>query len=262
MPEMEAHPVLPKMIELQKTRDSALYLPRGWLILEKLSEHPTPVTREDFDNGMGPAYTSGKYLCRLAGAGNEGKLAYMRIYKQIPLAGTELDNLDVRKAQASESRNHVELDALKYLTENRCTATPKLRGYGIEKQDSTTLSPADISCTLYGKRSQEILLILKSSGTFPTTNERSSVTTSKRPTRLRFGYELSLATAPKIILDKATGDVKISGFRRAGRIPRNTGWDDYNFVMFFLVLTSPARYQYIPTMANDLKQGEGNGWIW
>jgi hypothetical protein len=147
MPEIEAHPVLPKMIGetittcCRKSPDSALYPPRDWLILEKLSERLTPVTRKDFDNGMGPAYTSGKYLCRLTGAGNKRKLAYMRIYKQIPLAGTELDNLDVRKAQASEPRNHVELDALKYLTENRCTATPKLRGYGIEKQDSNDLVP-------------------------------------------------------------------------------------------------------------------------
>lgn len=146
MPEMEARPVLPKMIgEKITTRcpnpDSALYPRRDWFVIEKLSERPSPATVEDFDDGMGPAYTVGKYLCRLAGTGNEKKLAFMRIYKQIPLDGTRLDSVQVREAQASKPRNHVELDALKDFTENKCTATPKLLGYRFDKQDGNDLVP-------------------------------------------------------------------------------------------------------------------------
>lgn len=146
MPEMEARPVLPKMIgEKITTRcpnpDSALYPRRDWVVIEKLSERPSPTTVEDFDDGMGPAYIAGKYLCRLAGTGNEKKLAFMRIYKQIPLDGTRLDSVQVREAQASKPRNHVELDALKDFTENKCTATPKLLGYRFDKQDGNDLVP-------------------------------------------------------------------------------------------------------------------------
>lgn len=148
MPEIEPHPVLPKMIgEKITTRcpnsDSALYPRRDWVVIEKLSEHPNPATVEDFDDGMGPAYTAGKYLCRLEGTANEKKLAFMRIYKQIPLDGTELDSSSVRKAQASNlhDHGHVELDALKHLTESGCTITPRLLGYQIGKQDANDLVP-------------------------------------------------------------------------------------------------------------------------
>lgn len=147
MPGMEPHPVLPKMIgetittHCPKPPDSVLYPRRNWIIIEKLSEHPSPVTPEDYRDGMGPAYTAGKYLCRLSGAGNAHILGFIRIYKQIPLAGTELDSSSVRKTQASNPYNHVELDALKHLTENGCTATPALLGYRIDKQDANDLVP-------------------------------------------------------------------------------------------------------------------------
>ena len=83
-----------------KPPESAPIPERDWIILEKLSEHPSPISPADFADGMGAAFTAGKYSCRLAGAGNENKLAYMRIYKQIPLDGTRLDDRSVRQSQA------------------------------------------------------------------------------------------------------------------------------------------------------------------
>lgn len=105
--------------------------------MEKLSEQPTPVTQEDFAIGMGPAYTTGKYLCRLAE--NEDTLTLMRIYKQIPLIDTEPEDSTVRKEQACGPRKHVELGAMKRFTENGCTATPSLLVYQIGKQDEVDL---------------------------------------------------------------------------------------------------------------------------
>lgn len=114
---------------------------QDWIIFEKLSEHPRPISPEDFASGMGPAFTVGKYSCRLAGAGNENKLAYMRIYKQIPLDGTRLDKQSVRQSQAHGPRKHVELEAFKSLTEKGSTATPRLLGYRIGTQDAGDLVP-------------------------------------------------------------------------------------------------------------------------
>jgi hypothetical protein len=144
MAEME---LLPKMTGerittgFEKPPDVARYPSRDWIVIEKLSESPKPITPEDFADGMGPAFTSGKYLCRLAGSGNEHKLGFMRIYKQIPLDGTRLDNSSVRKAQACKPRNHVELEALKHLTERRCPVTPRLLGYRTDKQDEHDIVP-------------------------------------------------------------------------------------------------------------------------
>lgn len=147
MPEIEFVQVLPKMIGERITTycdppDSAYYPPRDWIIINKLDEESRPITQSDFASGMGPAFTAGKYLCRPS-AGNENKLAFMRIYKQIPLDGTRLDSSSVRKAQASNlhDHGHVELDALKHLTESGCTVTPRLLGYQIGKQDANDLVP-------------------------------------------------------------------------------------------------------------------------
>ena len=147
MPEIEARPVLLKMIgEMITTtcpnpsdkKYATLYPTRNWCILEKLSEKSTPVTQKDFDIGMHPAYVTRKYLCRCSGT---NKLAFMRIYKQVPLTGTELDSSDERKVQAWKSRDYVELYALKYFTENNYTTTPKLLGYRAGTQDENDLVP-------------------------------------------------------------------------------------------------------------------------
>lgn len=177
MTEME---FLPKMIgELIITpcpnpQDSALYPSRDWVVLEKLSEHPYSVTLEDYAQGMGPAYTAGKYLCRLAGDGNENKLAFMRIYKQIPSAGTALDNSSVRQQQASEKHGHMELEALKCFTEKRCTATPKLLGYRIGKQDANDLVPDGYIVYLVWKKVEGDPLDLKAFWKLPY-NRRQSI---------------------------------------------------------------------------------------
>ncbi|KAJ5598206.1 hypothetical protein N7537_008290 [Penicillium hordei] len=274
MPEVEAHPVLPKMIGGTITTpspnlpDSTPYPRRDWVVIEKLSEHPRPVTPKDFDDGMGPAYTAGKHFCRLAGSRGHSKLAFMRIYKQIPLVSTELDNLSVRKAQASRPRYHVEFHALKHLTKNRCTTTPKLLGCQIDKQDENDLVPDGYIIHLvwekvrgyyppeiefwslpYSRR-ESIRRKFKMAYTFVT--EQFDYGHLTRPRAgLRFGYELSRTTASKIILNKTTDDVKVSGFRQANRISPDTKWDDYNFVRFLLVLNSPVWYKYLSIKAKS-----------
>ncbi|KAJ5869193.1 hypothetical protein N7455_004134 [Penicillium solitum] len=268
MPEIECVQVLPKMIGETITtycdpQDSAYYPPRDWIIIEKLGEESRDITQSDFASGMGPAFTAGKYLCRPS-AGDEDKLAFMRIYKQIPLYGTRLDSMKVREAQASKPRNHVELDALKDLTENNCTATPKLLGYRIAKQDVNDLVPGGyIMYLAWGKVPGDPLDI----------NEFWSLPFSRRQIIrdkfrkaytevLCFGYKPILSTPSKIILDKITGDIKISGFSWAAPIQPETEWNDYNFVKFTLVLISPRQDKDFPTMANDLKDVQNNGWRW
>lgn len=106
--------------------DATRYPLWEWTVIEKLSELPIPITPEESAVGMGPAFTEGKYHCR------DGKeTAFMRIYKQIPLDGTRLEDSDVRKPQAGPPGDHVELEALKLLTEKECSVTPRLLGYRI-----------------------------------------------------------------------------------------------------------------------------------
>ncbi|KAJ5484524.1 hypothetical protein LT330_008040 [Penicillium expansum] len=249
MPEIEYPPVLPMMIGETittcswKPLNSDIYPPRDWVIIEKLSERQTPMTPKDLANGMGPAYTAGKYFCHLAGAGNEKKQAFMRIYKQIPLAGTEIDNVKIRGEQASKPRKHLELNALKHLTENRCCATPRLLGYETGKQDKNDCVPGGYIMYIVWEKVQGDSLDPMEFWSLPY-NQRESIRAKEV---LELGVELSLTTASKIILDKTTGDVK--------------DWDDYFFVMFFLALNSLARYNYFPITAEDIKV-HSNGWMW
>ncbi|CDM36140.1 unnamed protein product [Penicillium roqueforti FM164] len=148
MPEREPRLVLPKMLGETITTYcpdpddlllSSLYRTHEWIIMERLSEGPCPITPEDFNQGMGSVSTTGTYLCRcIDDPGFD--LAFICIYKEIPLDGTEFNNLENRKKQAT-IESFVELDALKKFTETECTATPKLLGYQINSQGVNDVIP-------------------------------------------------------------------------------------------------------------------------
>ncbi|KAJ5138594.1 uncharacterized protein N7515_003442 [Penicillium bovifimosum] len=264
--------------------DSALYPPRDWVILEKVSEHPVSIPAEDCALGMGPPYTAGKYLCRLAGAGNEKELAFIRIYKQIPSAGTALDNSSVRKAQASEEPGHTELKALKHLTEGKYTATPELLGYRFGKQDAYDLVHGGYIVYLLWKKVEGDSLDLEEFWRLPY-NRRQSIRDKFKTTYMEvlgFGYRPRMELSSKIILNKSTDDVyvlhyslysipcnitlmtriKISGFRWARRIDPVTEWEDEYFAVYSLVLAIPWHVRYLYGLANDPHLDESTGWWW
>lgn len=124
---------------------------RQWIILEKRSEHPVSILPTDVAAGVGIPCTTGRYLCRLTGTSNENKnkLAFMRIYKQIPQTGTEFESSTVRKAQAVSHGLPDELVAFRELAGKACTAcsqplstpTPQLLGWNFAQQDDTDLVP-------------------------------------------------------------------------------------------------------------------------
>ncbi|KAJ5968695.1 hypothetical protein N7501_004943 [Penicillium viridicatum] len=60
---------------------------RSWIITEKLLERAVHLTQEDVDTGVGSPMTVGKFLCHLEV--DPTQIAFMQIYYQIPIAGTE-----------------------------------------------------------------------------------------------------------------------------------------------------------------------------
>ena len=204
MSEMDTRLFLPKMIgeeitihcpDRSNAKYATLYPTRKWLIMEKLSEEPTPITQQDFAIGMGPAYTAGKYFCRLAGAGNETKLAFMRVYKQIPLIDTENEDCTVRKKQACGPRNHPELGALKRFTENGCTATPLLLGYEIGKQDKTDLIPGGYIIYLVWEKVTGDSLDIEKFWMYMHDKRQKIQRTSRRPIGLLLGLDYHIPIA-------------------------------------------------------------------
>jgi hypothetical protein len=107
-----------------------------WIILEKLGEDSNRATKEDVDKGFGPSDTWGKFLCRPASEEDDNRRAFLRIYQQIPIAGTEAKKAAIRATQAVDTPpDHPELIAFQTFTKLDCDVVPRLLGYQQRRQD-------------------------------------------------------------------------------------------------------------------------------
>jgi hypothetical protein len=107
-----------------------------WIILEKLSEEPNPLTKEDIAAELGPSDTAGKFLCRPASEEDDNRRAFLRIYQQVPIAGTETKKAAIRASQAVDTPpDHPELIAFRTFIRLDCDVVPRLLGYKQRQQD-------------------------------------------------------------------------------------------------------------------------------
>lgn len=110
-----------------------------WTITEKLSETARLLTQDDVDEGHGSPFTAGKFLCHRKE--DPTKIAFMRIYRQIPVIGTEGSKSGVRAQQATPADPYPELETLKALKKLDCDVVPALLGYHQGKQEADDLVP-------------------------------------------------------------------------------------------------------------------------
>lgn len=104
---------------------------KTWTITEKLEEASLFINQIDFNGGLKPGFSVGKFLCK---DDTTQELAFMRVYYQIPTSGTEWSASTVRAAQAVPSIKLAELVAFKALIEQACPVVPRLLGYQEGKQ--------------------------------------------------------------------------------------------------------------------------------
>ncbi|CAG8903157.1 unnamed protein product [Penicillium egyptiacum] len=112
---------------------------RTWVITEKLSERAAPLTDHDVKMGRGSAKTVGKFLCYLAE--DPEQIAFMRIYQQIPITGTEDASNDTLARQAVPPGVCGELECFKLLQSGRCSAVPRFLGHAESTQGDDGLLP-------------------------------------------------------------------------------------------------------------------------
>jgi hypothetical protein len=106
-------------ITLDPPSELPLHLPRQtWVIDKKLSERSQPMTQQDVTDSLGLPFAAAKFLCHRKE--NPSKKAFMRIYLQIPVIGTQYLSPQVRGKQATGPQQHVELTALKALKQLEC----------------------------------------------------------------------------------------------------------------------------------------------
>lgn len=110
-----------------------------WVITEKLSDRAAPMTDHDVKMGRGSAKTVGKFLCPLVGDPNQ--TAFMRIYQQIPITGTEDANHDTLAKQVVPPGVCGELESFKLFRRGRCNAVPRFLGHTESTQEENGLVP-------------------------------------------------------------------------------------------------------------------------
>lgn len=107
--------------------------PSRWAIVSKVQELTNIMSQRDVTNGLGPVYVTEKFLCYPIGSSNT--LAFMRVYKQVPIAGTEFKKASIRATQAVMTYEPTELTTLKSLQEKGCNVIPRLLEYQCDQQD-------------------------------------------------------------------------------------------------------------------------------
>ncbi|KAJ5800454.1 uncharacterized protein N7518_002522 [Penicillium psychrosexuale] len=233
-----------------------------WEIVEKLEENAEVADERDVADGLGPSDVAGKFLCRPAGSDAQ-KIAFMRIYKQIPIAGTEFQKPTIRAAQAVESPDYIELIALKDLREQGCDAVPKLLGYHLGKQDEDDIVPGGYITYLVWEKVPGDSLDRKGFWSYPL-SKREEIRhkfCEAYKKLVKCGYRPLMSVSSKIIYDWNTGEMHISGFSNAVRIDTSEEWNDRIYIWYSLVLKSKEMDQFFPVTATDVLFDK-EGWRW
>ncbi|KAJ5821792.1 uncharacterized protein N7525_011076 [Penicillium rubens] len=224
--------------------------PSRWAIVSKLQERTNILSQQDVTDGLGPAYVTEKFLCSSLDSSNTP--AFMRVYKQVPIAGTEIKKASVRAAQAVKSYEPIELVALKSLQEKGCDCD--------EQAEDDTVPGGFIAYVIWEKVPGESLNTQKFWGY--SLSEREEIRLKSREAYKAVqacGYGL-FPGIKKIIYHRPTQTIYLSGFSGPYRT-EDTQWSDDIYCAYGLVRPPTALDQIFPITSTDLKYDD-KGWRW
>ncbi|CAG8268624.1 unnamed protein product [Penicillium salamii] len=187
-----------------------------WIIMKKLGEESKRLTSEDIARGRGPSDTAGKFLCRPAGGKDDGTRAFLRIYQQIPIAGTESKKRAIRAGQAVETPPDLpELKVFLKSTEINCEVVPRLLGYQQRRQGHNEGVPGGYITYILWAHVPGKSLDLTGFWRLPFI-DRETIRDKFRQVYEKFlqcGYKPSMAGSSKIIYYKLRRQMHICGFK-------------------------------------------------
>ncbi|CRL26683.1 unnamed protein product [Penicillium camemberti] len=211
-----------------------------WIILEKLSEESNRLTKEDIAAQLGSSDTAGKFLCRPASEEDDNRRAFLRIYQQVPIAGTETKKAAVRARQAVDTPpDHPELIAFRTFIKRDCDVVPRLLGYQQRHQDHDEGVPGGyITYVLWEKVAGKSLNLTEF-------------------WRLPFPDRQAIRDKFRQVY------THICGFRLASPFDEPQQWDDVNYFLYGLIQPSGSRFDWegTPPEAADWIE-DLTGWIW
>ncbi|KAJ5586426.1 hypothetical protein N7450_006213 [Penicillium hetheringtonii] len=97
------------------------------------------MTQKEVTDGFGLPFAAAKFLWHPKE--NPSIEAFMRIYMQIPVAGTEFQNPQIRRRQAAGPQSHVEYRTLILLQKSKCEVVPRLLAHTGTKQNEDGIIP-------------------------------------------------------------------------------------------------------------------------
>ncbi|KAJ5906397.1 uncharacterized protein N7473_003313 [Penicillium subrubescens] len=225
---------------------------RTWIITKKLKELSFFMTQQDINDGHKPGFAAAKFLCHPKDDPN--KLAFMRIYRQIPISGFESAPSSIRASQAVPQKPNRELAAFKELKHLACPVVPQLLGYQEGTQGDNEIVPGGYEISIVWEKvpgeplSQDYFWSLNE-------QQRDSIREEFRRVYrqvLRSGFKPCMATTSKLIYDESTGKMHICGFRMAAPCDTNQQIRKADYVMYGLAKRSDRTDWY-----ND-----ASGWKW
>ncbi|CAI7634572.1 unnamed protein product [Penicillium glandicola] len=237
-----------------------------WIILEKLNEESNRLTKEDIAAELGPSDTTGKFLCRPARKEDDNRRAFLRIYQQVPIAGTETKKAAIRASQAVETPpDHPELIAFRKFTKLECDVVPRLLGYQQRQQDHDEGVPGGYVTYILWEKVAGESLDLTVFWRLPFA-DRQAIRDKFRQVYTRFllcGYMPCMAGPSKIIYDKSSGQMHICGFKLASPFDEPQQWGDINYFQYGLIQPSDSRFDWEGTPPETADWIEDvNGWTW
>ncbi|CEJ58336.1 hypothetical protein PMG11_06995 [Penicillium brasilianum] len=206
----------------------------SWIITEKLSESALYLAQDQVNMGAGPPMTVGIFLCYLEE--DPAQIAFMRIYYQIPITGTEFANLATRAQQGRPGRICGEHETFQVLMRQGCSVVPRFLGYDEKMQGQSDLVPGGfIQYVVWEKVPGESLTEeLFWSLDRPTRDDIRAKFRAAYEELLRYDVAPQLSRISKIIYDHSTGDIRISGFQRGWPILDKEQWSDTLYVAYDL----------------------------
>ncbi|KAJ5861475.1 uncharacterized protein N7529_008785 [Penicillium soppii] len=207
---------------------------RSWTITAKLSERAVHLVQEDVDKGVGSPMTVGRFLCHLEE--DPTQVAFMRMYYQIPITGTEDADLTTLSQQIQPHEVCGELEAFKQLMSRGCSSVPRFLGYCEKMQGEYGLVPGGyVKYLVWEKVPGEPLTeeFFWSLGPLVREEIRAKFRVAYEE-MLRCGIQPEQPRISKIIYDQSTGKVRISGFRMGWPICDTIQWSDTLYISYAL----------------------------
>ncbi|KKA24170.1 Uncharacterized protein T310_1822 [Rasamsonia emersonii CBS 393.64] len=163
----------------------------SWILEEKLLERNVQDNEASYRIHQAASAAWAIYVCK--NVDNPAQEAIMKIYMQIPYAGSEFDPPEHRQSQATATGHLTgfaasELSALKLLTEKACPSTPTLLDYKHDIQGPEGLVPGGNG--------------------------------------FNAGLVLSLGTYDNLMWDDASKKIYFTGFQYTHSPEPDEGWDD------------------------------------